>query len=113
MRFEIRSGGIAAIAIGLALLSGAVFFLGMFAGYDIGRESQVTAAQVATAYPVDSPPAAEQSNAAVASAATPAAAAAATVSTASSAAAANPAEESDDSGKGIEEKNIGGETASK
>jgi septal ring-binding cell division protein DamX len=112
MRFEIRSGGIAAIAIGLALLSGAVFFLGMFAGYDIGRESQVTAAQVATVYPVESPPTAEQSNAAVASAATPAAAAAAAVSTASSAA-ANPADEPDDSGKGIEEKNIGSETASK
>src|SRR6185437_2896254 len=99
MRFEIRSGGIAAIAIGLALLSGAVFFLGMFAGYDIGRESQVTAAQVATVYAVESPPTAEQSNAAVASAATPAAAAAAAVSTASSAA-ANPADEPGDSGKG-------------
>ena len=42
MRFEIGGGGIAAIAVGLALLSGAVFFLGMFAGYDVGRESQVT-----------------------------------------------------------------------
>jgi cell division septation protein DedD len=60
MRFEIRSGGIAAILIGLALLSGGVFVLGLLAGYDVGRESQTTTEQVATAYPVQAPPAAVQ-----------------------------------------------------
>lgn len=65
MRFEIRSGGIAAILIGLALLSGAVFVLGLLAGYDVGRESQSTTEQVATAYPVQAPPATAQ-NASVA-----------------------------------------------
>jgi len=67
MRFEIRSGGIAAILIGLALLSGAVFVLGLLAGYDVGRESRTTTEQVATAYPVQAPPAAVQ-NASVAAA---------------------------------------------
>jgi DedD protein len=58
MRFEIKSGGVAAILVGLAALSGAVFMLGLLAGYDVGRESQSSAAQVATAYPVAAPPAA-------------------------------------------------------
>jgi len=62
MRFEIRSGGVAAILIGLALLSGGVFVLGLLAGYDVGRESQSTTAQVATAYPVQAPPAAAQNS---------------------------------------------------
>lgn len=60
MRFEIRSGGIAAILIGLALLSGGVFVLGLLAGYDVGRQSQTTSEQVTTAYPVQAPPAAAQ-----------------------------------------------------
>lgn len=111
MRFEIRGGGIAAIAAGLALLSGAVFFLGMFAGYDIGRESQVTTAQVATAYPVQSPPAAAQSNAEE-SAATPAPVESAAAASSPSGA-ANSADEPDDSSNGIEEKNIGGGAPSK
>ena len=55
MRFEINSGGIAAILVGIAALSGAVFMLGLLAGYDVGRESQSSAAQVATAYPVAAP----------------------------------------------------------
>jgi septal ring-binding cell division protein DamX len=111
MRFEIGGGGIAAIAVALALLSGAVFFLGMFAGYDVGRESQVTSAQVATAYPVQSPPAAAQSNA-EASAATPVPVESAASATSPSEA-ANPSEEPDDSSKGIEEKNIGSGASSK
>ena len=53
MRFEIRSGGVVAILLGVAALSFAVFMLGLLAGYDVGRESQSSAAQVATAYPVD------------------------------------------------------------
>ena len=56
MRFEIKSGGMAAILISIAALSGAVFMLGLLAGYDVGRESQSSAAQVATAYPVAAPP---------------------------------------------------------
>jgi DedD protein len=57
MRFEIKSGGAVAIVFGIAALSGAVFMLGLLAGYDVGRESKVSAAQVATAYPVAAPPA--------------------------------------------------------
>ena len=105
MRFEIGGGGIAAIAVALALLSGAVFFLGMFAGYDVGRESQVTTAQVATAYPVQSPPAAAQSNA-EASAATPVPVESAAGATSPSEA-ANSSDQPDDSSSGIEEKNLG------
>src|ERR1700687_4871558 len=55
MRFEIKSGGVVAILFGVAALSGAVFMLGLLAGYDVGRESQSSAAQVATAYPVAAP----------------------------------------------------------
>ena len=44
MRFEIKSGGIVAILFSVAALSGAVFMLGLLAGYDVGRESQSSAA---------------------------------------------------------------------
>jgi DedD protein len=54
MRFEIKTGGILAILVGIGALSGAVFALGVLAGYDIGRESQVSSAQVATTYPLAS-----------------------------------------------------------
>jgi DedD protein len=63
MRFEIKSGGLTAILLGIAALSGAVFMLGLLAGYDVGRESQTSAAQVATDYPV-SPPASGETAAA-------------------------------------------------
>jgi len=66
MRFEIKSGGVAAILVGIAALSGAVFMLGLLAGYDVGRESQSSAAQVATAYPVAAPPAGGANGAAAA-----------------------------------------------
>lgn len=105
MRFEIRSGGVAAILVGLALLSGAVFVLGLLAGYDVGRESQVTTEQVATAYPVQAPPAAAQTNGAMASAATPAAE---TAPAKGALAAPSSADDSDGSGNGIDESNIGG-----
>jgi len=55
MRFEIKSGGVVAILFGVAALSGAVFMLGLLAGYDVGRESQSSAAQVATTYPLAAP----------------------------------------------------------
>jgi DedD protein len=64
MRFEIKSGGVVAILFGVAALSGAVFTLGLLAGYDVGRESQSSAAQVATAYPVAALPATDASAAA-------------------------------------------------
>src|SRR5260370_11219917 len=54
MRFEIKTGGIFAILVGIGALSGAVFALGVLAGYDIGRESQISTAQVATTYPLAS-----------------------------------------------------------
>src|SRR5260370_19846352 len=50
MRFEIKTGGIFAILVGIGALWGAVFALGVLAGYDIGRESQISTAQVATTY---------------------------------------------------------------
>jgi len=64
MRFEIKSGGVVAILFGVAALSGAVFIFGLLAGYDVGRESQSSAAQVATAYPIGVPPATDGSAAA-------------------------------------------------
>jgi septal ring-binding cell division protein DamX len=52
MRFEIRTGGILAILVGIGVLSGAVFLLGVWAGYGVGLEAQVSREQVATAYPL-------------------------------------------------------------
>jgi septal ring-binding cell division protein DamX len=81
MRFEIRSGGIAAIVFGIAALSGTVFMLGLLAGYNVGLESQSSQAQVATDYPVETPPesaetpAAAATTAAISGATAPAAAA--------------------------------------
>jgi septal ring-binding cell division protein DamX len=72
MRFEIKGGGFFAILVSLAALSGAVFFLGLLAGYDVGRQSESATAEVATTYTIPSAPLA------VASAAPPALAAAAT-----------------------------------
>lgn len=56
MRLEIRSAGIFAILICVTLLSGAVFVMGLLAGYDIGHQSQVAAQQVVTSYPLQPPP---------------------------------------------------------
>lgn len=52
MRFEIKTGGILAILIGIGMLSGAVFLLGVWAGYGVGLENQASIARVATAYPL-------------------------------------------------------------
>lgn len=56
MRFEVKAGGIAAILFAMTLLSGAVFALGLLAGYDVGRQAQIDTAQLATSYPLQSPP---------------------------------------------------------
>lgn len=63
MRFEVKAGGVAAILFAMTLLSGAVFVLGLLAGYDVGRQAQIDTAQLATSYPLQSaPPSAVQSN---------------------------------------------------
>ncbi|HVN91514.1 MAG TPA: SPOR domain-containing protein [Candidatus Binataceae bacterium] len=81
MRFEIRTGGMIAILVGIAVLSGSVFLLGILAGYDIGRETQNNAAQVATDYTLESsPPAAAPTPEAVAASSVPSAAAGETAS---------------------------------
>jgi len=56
MRFEVKGGGIAAILFAMTLLSGSVFVLGLLAGYDVGRQAQIDTAQLATTYPLQSPP---------------------------------------------------------
>ncbi len=56
MRFEVKGGGIAAILFAVTILSGAVFVLGLLAGYDVGRQAQLDAAQLATSYPLQQPP---------------------------------------------------------
>ncbi|MGH7864229.1 MAG: SPOR domain-containing protein [Candidatus Binataceae bacterium] len=61
MRFEIRTGGAFTILIGLLALSGAVFALGLVAGYEMARQNQPDPSQLATVYPlppapVDAPP---------------------------------------------------------
>ena len=52
MRFEIKAGGLIAILLGLAALSGAVFVMGLTAGYDVGRQTQIDAQKAAVEYPV-------------------------------------------------------------
>jgi len=54
MRFEVKGGGIAAIVFAMTLLSGAVFVMGLLAGYDVGRQAQLDTAQLATSYPLQS-----------------------------------------------------------
>jgi hypothetical protein len=55
MRFEVKGGGIVSILFGIILLSGAVFALGLLAGYDVGRQAQIDSAQLATGYPLQPP----------------------------------------------------------
>jgi DedD protein len=55
MRFEIRAGGAVALLTGLAFLSGAVFVLGLVAGYEMGRQQETTQEQLSTVYPLPSP----------------------------------------------------------
>ncbi len=60
MRFEVRAGGALAILVGLGALSGAVFLLGLVAGYEMARQ-QESNQQFAAVYPLPSPAAAEPS----------------------------------------------------
>lgn len=56
MRFEVRAGGVVAILLGVGILSGAVFVMGLLAGYDITHESQNDARKAALDYPVPAAP---------------------------------------------------------
>ena len=55
MRFDIGKGGVFVILLGVGALSLAVFAFGVWSGYQIGIQSQLTNAQVATAYPLAPP----------------------------------------------------------
>jgi septal ring-binding cell division protein DamX len=57
MRFEIRAGGIFVILIGLVVLSGAVFFLGVMAGNEIAKQNTPDQSQVSSMFPLPAPPA--------------------------------------------------------
>ncbi len=72
MRFEIRAGGGFLILLGLLGLSGAVFALGLIAGYEMARQNQPDLNQISSTYPIPNPPekpapVSEMSSAAVAS----------------------------------------------
>jgi cell division protein FtsN len=72
MRFEIRAGGGFLILLGLVGLSGAVFALGLIAGYEMARQNQPDLNQISSTYPLPNPPekpapVSEMSSAAVAS----------------------------------------------
>jgi DedD protein len=54
MRFEIRAGGAFLILVGLVGLSGAVFALGLVAGYEMAKQTQPDINQISTAYPLPS-----------------------------------------------------------
>ncbi len=64
MRFEIRAGGAFVILLGLMGLSGAVFALGLVAGYEMARQTQPDINQISSVFPVPSPGAPEASAAA-------------------------------------------------
>ena len=59
MRFEIKTGGAILILVGLAGLSLIVFALGLFAGYDMARNTAPEAPQAASVYPLPNPPPAQ------------------------------------------------------
>ena len=59
MRFEIRTGGAFLILVALIGLSGAVFALGLVAGYEMARQNQPDLNQTSTTYPLPSAPADE------------------------------------------------------
>ncbi len=66
MRFEIRAGGGFLILLGLVGLSGAVFALGLVAGYEMARQKQPDLNQISSTYPLPNPPPAEEKPAPVA-----------------------------------------------
>src|SRR5260370_666579 len=59
MRFEIRKGGAFLILVALVGLSGAVFALGLVAGYQMARQNQPDVNQTSTTYPLPAAPAEE------------------------------------------------------
>src|SRR5216683_2874255 len=56
MRFEIKFGGAFVILVGLFTLSGAVFLLGLYAGYQMERENQPAMNQISSSYPIAGAP---------------------------------------------------------
>jgi cell division septation protein DedD len=56
MRFEIKGGGAFLILAGLVGLSGAVFALGLVAGYEMSRQTQPDLNQISSTYPIPNPP---------------------------------------------------------
>jgi DedD protein len=56
MRFEIRAGGGILILLGLVGLSGAVFALGLVAGYEMAKQNQPDMSQISSTYPLPNPP---------------------------------------------------------
>ncbi len=56
MRFEIKGGGAFLILVGLVGLSGAVFALGLVAGYEMARQNQPDLNQISSTYPIPNPP---------------------------------------------------------
>jgi len=56
MRFEIRAGGGFLILLGMVGLSGAVFALGLVAGYEMARQNQPDLNQISSVYPLPNPP---------------------------------------------------------
>ncbi len=56
MRFEIKGGGAFLILVGLVGLSGAVFALGLVAGYEMARQNQPDLNQISSTYPLPNPP---------------------------------------------------------
>ena len=61
MRFEMEAGGAFVILAGLMGLSGAVFALGLVAGYEMARQTAPDINQISSVFPVPSPGAAEAS----------------------------------------------------
>jgi len=57
MRFEIKAGGWVLIVVGLLGLSVIVFALGLFAGYDMARNTVPETPQAASVYPLPNQPA--------------------------------------------------------
>jgi DedD protein len=56
MRFEIKAGGGFLILLGLVGLSGAVFVLGLVAGYEMARQTQPDVNQISSTYPLANAP---------------------------------------------------------
>ncbi len=72
MRFEIRTGGAFLILVALIGLSGAVFALGLVAGYQMARQNQPDVSQTSTTYPLPSAPTDESKPAPIAEMSPPA-----------------------------------------